>query len=318
MKNALIVGVTGQDGRCLAEYLESIGYKVFGIAPGQNLVKRSLLKNSVHIIEADLRDLSSLIKALEISDPEEIYNLGAISSIQVSWKQPEVVSEINGLGALRMLEAIKFYTNNQMHKIKYFQASSAQIFGDSLDLPQNENTIINPRSPYAVSKMVAQQFASMYREAYGAFACSGILYNHSCEYRGEEFLIKKITKSVARIKQGKQLAIDLKDISYKDDWGYARDYVKAMHLMLQNSEPKDYIISSGERRSIKEVLEIAFYSAGIENWENYLILSGENRPITESKLFGDNSKILKDLGWYPETKIEDWIKIMIDYDLKNG
>jgi GDPmannose 4,6-dehydratase len=318
MKSALIVGITGQDGRCLAEYLDSIGYKVFGIASGQNLTKRSVLKNTVQIIEADLRDFSSLIKALEISNPEEVYNFGAISSTQISWKQPEIISEINGLGALRILEAIKIYTGGQMNKIKYFQASSAQIFGDSLDVPQNENTRVNPRSPYAISKMIAQQFTSMYREAYGAFACSGILYNHSCEYRGEEFLIKKITKSVARIKQGRQLAIELKDVNYKDDWGYARDYVKAMHLMLQNSEPKDYVISSGDRRSIKEVLDIAFSCVGIEDWQNYLIISGDERPITESKLFGDNSKILNDLGWYPETKIEDWIKIMIDYDLKNG
>lgn len=318
MKNALVVGITGQDGRCLSEYLESIGYNVYGIVSGQSMIKRSSLKKSIKLIEADLRDFSSLIKSLEISNPSEVYNLGAISSIGISWKQPELINEINGLGALRMLESIKMYTNNDMSKIKYFQASSAQIFGDSKEMPQNEGTKINPRSPYGISKMLAQQFTSLYREAYGAFACSGILYNHSCEYRGEEFLLKKITKSVANIKNKKRLAIELKNIEHKDDWGYARDYVKAMHLMLQNSKPQDYIISSGKRMSIKEILEICFSIVKIEDWQNYLVLSEDDRLLTESGLFGDNSLIKKDLGWYPETKIEDWLRIMIEYELNNG
>jgi GDPmannose 4,6-dehydratase len=318
-KTALIIGITGQDGRLLSEYLNTLNYKIYGVASGQNSLKREWIKEKpyINLIEGDLRDLSSLIKALEISNPDEVYNLGAISSVKISWKQPELVSEVTGLGALRMLEAIKIFLHGDMSKIKYFQASSSEIFGNSKDVPQNEDSKIMPISPYGIAKTFAHNTTVNYREAYGAFACNGILYNHSSQYRGDEFITKKITNAVVRIKQGRQLLLELGNINHLGDWGYAGDYVEAMHAMLQNDKPVDYIISSGKRHSIQDMVTTSFSLVGIDNWVDYLIHTPENRPTTTGLLYGDNSKIFNDLGWSPKKSMSDWLKIMIDCELKN-
>lgn len=319
-KNALITGVTGQDGRYLAKHLVSLGYNVYGMVSGQNNVKQQWISENlpdVILIEGDLRDISSLIKALEISNPDEVYNLAAISHVGISWKQPELVGEVTGLGVLRMLEAIKIYTKDNMGKIKFYQASSSEMFGKVQETPQKETTRFYPRSPYGVAKCYGHNITVNYRESYGAFACSGILFNHESPLRGEEFVTKKITKAVARIKLGKQKELRLGNIDSKRDWGFAGDYVKAMHLMLQQETPDDYVISMGEAHSIKEFLDLAFARVGIDDWSPYVIYDTNFvRPAEVDLLLGDSSKAKSKLGWKPEHSFTDLVNMMIDYDLE--
>lgn len=318
-KSALITGITGQDGRYLAEYLHSLGYAVHGLMSGQNNIKQGWLQDHapyVNLIEGDLRDMSSLIKALHISNPDEVYNLGAISHVGLSWQQPELVAEVSGLGALRMLESIKIYTNNDMSKIRYYQASTSEMFGKVAEVPQNEKTPFHPRSPYGVAKAYAHNITVNYRESYGAYACSGILFNHESPLRGDEFVTRKITKAVARIKLGKQKSLMLGNLDSKRDWGYAGDYVKAMHLILQQNTPEDYVISMGETHSIREFLDIAFGLVGIDDWSEYVVQDEKLiRPAEVDLLLGDSSKAHKQLGWHPETSFEDLVKMMISHDL---
>lgn len=319
-KRTLITGITGQDGRYLAKYLLSLDYEVYGMVSGQNNLKQKWVEENlskVKLIEGDLRDISSLLKALEISKPDEVYNLAAISHVGLSWKQPELVGEITGLGVLRMLEAIKIYTKDEMNKIKFYQASSSEMFGKVQETPQKETTIFYPRSPYGVAKCYGHNITVNYRESYGAFACSGILFNHESPLRGEEFVTKKITKAVARIKLGKQSELRLGNIDSKRDWGFAGDYVKAMHLMLQQNEPDDYVISTGETHSIRELLDIAFNRIGITDWSPYVIYDTNFvRPAEVDLLLGDYSKAKNKLGWKPETSFIDLINMMVDYDLE--
>lgn len=319
-KNALITGITGQDGRYLAKYLLDLGYNVFGMVSGQNNVKQEWVKQnlpSVVLVEGDLRDISSLLKALEISKPDEVYNLAAISHVGLSWKQPELVGEITGLGVLRMLEAIKIYTKDEMHKIKFYQASSSEMFGKVQETPQKETTRLYPRSPYGVAKCYGHNITVNYRESYGAFACSGILFNHESPLRGEEFVTKKVTKAVARIKLGKQEKLHLGNIDSKRDWGFAGDYVEAMHAMLQQDEPDDYVIATGETHSIRELLDIAFARIGIDDWSTYVVYDQEFvRPAEVDLLLGDYSKAKQNLGWEPKTSFIDLINMMVDYDLE--
>lgn len=319
-KSALITGITGQDGRYLAKYLLSLGYDVYGMVSGQNNLKQEwVIKNlpSVNLLSGDLRDMSSLIKTLEHSKPQEVYNLGAISHVGLSWKQPELVGEITGLGVLRMLEAIKIYTKNNMKDVRFYQASSSEMFGKVQETPQLETTRFYPRSPYGVAKCYGHNITVNYRESYGAFACSGILFNHESPLRGEEFVTKKITKAVARIKLGKQDRLHLGNIDSKRDWGYAGDYVKAMHLMLQQDIPDDYVIATGETHSIREFLDIAFNRIGINDWSKYVVYDKEFvRPAEVDLLLGNYSKAKKILGWKPETSFNDLVNMMVDFDLQ--
>lgn len=320
MKKALITGITGQDGRYLAKYLVSLGYTVFGMVSGQNNPNQYWLHQHLPeaiLIEADLRDLSSLINAIQISDPDEVYNLAAISHVGMSWKQPELVGEVTALGVLRMLEALRIYTKNDMSKIKFYQASSSEIFGKAQEVPQTETTRLYPRSPYGVAKAFGHHITVNYRESYGAFACNGILFNHESPLRGEEFVTRKITNGVAKIKYGKQDKIRLGNIETKRDWGYAGDYVKAMHLILQQNIPDDYVISTEESHSIREFLDLAFQRAEIDNWENYVVYDKEfSRPADVDILLGNCKKAKDVLGWTPEVKFKDLVHMMVDYDLE--
>lgn len=319
-KTALITGVTGQDGRYLAKHLLSLGYNVYGMVSGQNNLKQQWLKDNlpdVNLVEGDLRDISSLLKALEISNPSEVYNLAAISHVGISWKQPELVGEITGLGVLRMLEAIKIYTKDDMSKIRFYQASSSEMFGKVRETPQNELTPFHPRSPYGVAKAYGHNITVNYRESYDAFACSGILFNHESPLRGEEFVTKKITKAVARIKLGKQDKLHLGNIDSKRDWGFAGDYVKAMHLMLQQDTPQDYVIATGETYTVRDFLDIAFGVVGIDDWSNYVVYDTNFvRPAEVDLLLGDATKAKDQLGWTPETSFKDLVKMMVESDLE--
>lgn len=318
-KKALITGITGQDGRYLAEHLHSLGYAVFGLVAGQNTMRQQWVKENapyVTILEGDLRDMSSLIKALEMSAPDEVYNLGAISFVGMSWKQPELVSEITGLGVLRLLEAIRIYTNGDPKRIRFYQASSSEMFGKVQETPQVETTTFYPRSPYGVAKAYGHNITVNYRESYGMFACSGILFNHESPLRGEEFVTRKITKAVARIALGKQDKIHLGNLDAKRDWGFAGDYVKAMHLMLQQDVPEDFVISTGETHSVREFCELAFAHVGIKDWESYVVLDPNFvRPAEVDLLLGDATKAKNVLGWAPETSFQQLVEMMVDNDL---
>lgn len=317
-KRALITGITGQDGRYLAELLLSEDYEVFGLIRGQDNPKRFVVENEVpkvQLVEGDLADISSLVEALTYCEPDEVYNLGAMSFVALSFKQPELTGNITGLGALRMLEAIRIVDKDK--KMRYYQASSSEMFGKVRETPQNELTPFHPRSPYGVAKAYAHYMTMNYRESYGMFACSGILFNHEGPRRGYEFVTRKISSSVARIKLGLQKDITLGNLDAKRDWGFSGDYVKAMWLMLQQDKPDDYVVATGETHSIKEFLELAFAEVRIKNWKSYVKQDPRfMRPAEVDLLVGDYSKAKKELGWKPKIKFPELVKMMVQYDLE--
>lgn len=317
-KRALITGITGQDGTYMAEFLVDKGYQVFGLIRGQHNPKREIIEKlvpKIELVEGDLTDMSSLIKALEYCQPDEIYNLGAISFVALSFKQPELTGNITGLGTLRLLEAIRIV--DKAKKIRFYQASSSEMFGKVRETPQTEMTPFHPRSPYGVAKVYAHYITLNYRESYDMFACSGILFNHESPRRGYEFVTRKITSSVARIKLGLQDDLVLGNLDSKRDWGFSGDYVKAMWLMLQKDKPDDYVIATGETHSIKECLDLAFTEVGIKDWEPYVKQDKRfMRPAEVDLLIGDYSKAKKELGWEPEVKFTRLIKMMVKNDLK--
>src|SRR5262252_5371882 len=273
MKRALITGITGQDGRHLSQFLADKQYQVFGLVHGQANPKIELVQGenpSLELVEGDLRDLSSLIAVIEQVQPDEVYNLGAISFVQFSFKQAELTAEITGLGVLRMLEAVRIVGGSQNNPMRFYQASSSEMFGKVHETPQTEATPFHPRSPYGVAKVFGHYTTMNYREAYGIHASSGILFNHEGPKRGLEFVTRKVTNSVARIKLGLQDSITLGDIDPKRDWGYAGDYVEAMWMMLQQDEPDDYVIATGETHSVRELLDVAFRLADIDDWSGYV------------------------------------------------
>jgi GDPmannose 4,6-dehydratase len=320
MKRALITGITGQDGRHLSEFLAKKGYQVFGLVRGQNNPKTDLVlaeNPALEVVEGDLRDLSSLIAIVEQVQPDEVYNLGAISFVQLSFKQAELTAEITGLGVLRMLEAVRIVGGTQDNPIRFYQASSSEMFGKVRQTPQTEETPFHPRSPYGVAKVFGHYTTLNYREAYGIHASSGILFNHEGPKRGLEFVTRKITNSVARIKLGLQESISLGNIDSSRDWGYAGDYVEAMWMMLQQDEPDDYVIATGETHTIREFLDHAFRQAEIDDWEPYVTQDPRfYRPAEVDLLIGDASKAREKLGWQPRVSFEELVHMMYEHDLK--
>ena len=317
-RRALITGITGQDGLYLGELLADKGYEVFGMVRGQSNPKIELVEQripSVQLVEGDLRDLPSLISALEIAAPHEVYNLGAISFVGLSWKQAELTGEITGMGVLRMLEAIRI--QGHMDTIRFYQASSSEMFGKVRETPQRETTPFHPRSPYGVAKTFGHYMAMNYRESYGAFACSGILFNHESPMRGTEFVTRKVTRAVARIALGLQDSISLGNLDSSRDWGFAGDYVNAMWAMLQQDEPEEYVIATGQTHTIRELLEIAFKRIGVDHWSDKVVQDPRFfRPAEVDLLIGDASKAREKLGWRPSVNFSDLIEMMVDADLE--
>ena len=319
MKRALVTGITGQDGRFLAQFLAGKGYQVYGLIRGQNNPKGQMVVDetpALELVDGDLRDLSSLIAAVEQVQPDEVYNLGAISYVPLSWTQPELTSEITGLGVLRMLEAVRIVGGTDRNPIRFYQASSSEMFGKVRETPQNELTPFHPRSPYGVAKVFGHHMTVNYRESYGLHASSGILFNHGSEKRGIEFVERKITSSLARIKLGLQDSITLGNLDSARDWGYAGDYVEAMWMMLQQDVPDDYVIATGETHSIRELLEVAFKCAGIDDWERFVQQDVRfERPTEVDLLMGDATKAREQLGWTPKVDFAALVRRMYESDL---
>ncbi len=320
MRRALITGITGQDGQFLAELLHQKGYQVFGLVKGQNNPKGYMVQAElpfVELIPGDLQDLPSLIGALEQSQPDEVYNLGAISFVAMSWKQAELTANITGTGVLRLLEAIRMVGGSQANPIRFYQASSSEMFGKVRETPQTEMTPFYPRSPYGVAKVFGHQITVNYRESYGLYACNGILFNHESERRGLEFVTRKVTNAVARIKLGLQEELVMGDLQPKRDWGYAGDYVKAMWAMLQQDEPDDYVVATGQTHTVEEFVTQAFGHAGIDDWRRFVRQDPRFlRPAEVDLLVGDAAKAHVALGWQPEVDFYELVKLMVDHDLK--
>jgi GDPmannose 4,6-dehydratase len=319
MKRALITGITGQDGRHLSQSLQAKGYQVFGLVHGQANPKIEMVQSenpALEFIEGDLRDLSSLIGVTEQVQPDEVYNLGAISFVQLSFKQAELTAEITGIGVLRMLEAVRIVGGTENNPIRFYQASSSEMFGKVQQTPQTEVTPFHPRSPYGVAKVFGHYTTLNYREAYGIHASSGILFNHEGPKRGLEFVTRKVTNSVARIKLGLQDGITMGNIDSSRDWGYAGDYVEAMWMMLQQDEPDDYVIATGETHTIRELLDVSFKHAGIDDWAPYVKQDQRfYRPAEVDLLIGDASKAHKKLGWKPRVSFTELVQMMYEHDL---
>lgn len=315
MKRAVITGITGQDGSYLAEFLLSKDYKVYGLkrrtsSPNYDNIKHILDK--IELIPCDLTDLPSLINAIKISDPDEVYNLAAQSFVGDSWSQPIYTGQVTALGVSNILEAVRLVKPSA----RFYQASSSEMFGKVLESPQTEKTPFYPRSPYGVAKVYGHWITVNYRESYGMFTCSGILFNHESPRRGIEFVTRKITDAVAKIKLGLQNELRLGNLDAKRDWGFAGDYVKAMWLMLQQEYPDDYIIATGETHTVREFLEIAFRHVGLK-WEDYVIQDEKFlRPAEVDLLLGDPQKAKKSLNWQPNVSFEQLVKMMVDLDLE--
>jgi len=328
MKKALVTGVTGQDGSYLAEFLLKKNYEVHGIVRRASTFNTERLESiykdphesgsRFHLHFGDLADANTIRKLLYEIEPEEIYNLGAQSHVRVSFDIPEYTANVTGLGTLRMLEAIKDYEEHSGAKVKFYQASSSEMFG-SAPAPQNEETRFHPRSPYGVAKVFAFNTVVNYREAYGIFAVNGILFNHESERRGETFVTRKITRGIARILAGLDKKIYLGNLDARRDWGYAPEYVEAMYLMLQQPEPEDYVIGTGETHTIREFVELAFKAAGIDDWKKYVEIDPRYyRPSEVEYLLADPRKAKEKLGWEAKTKLPELVKIMIKNDLEKN
>tara|TARA_R110001592_G_scaffold10504_6_gene54361 strand:- start:7896 stop:8858 length:963 start_codon:yes stop_codon:yes gene_type:complete len=315
MKTALITGISGMDGSHLADLLLTKGYKVFGMerrSSAINNINTKHLEGKITILNGDMTDQNSLLRCLKESNPEEVYNLAAQSFVGESWNTPEQTSNVTGLGVLRMLEAIREFNP----KIKFYQASSSEMFGRMVENPAKETTPFYPRSPYGVSKLYGHWITKNYRESYDMFACSGILFNHESERRGIEFVTRKISDGVARIKLGLADHISLGNLDAKRDWGYAPDYVEAMWMMLQQDTPEDYVIATGETHSIRDFLSAAFNHVGISDWTSYIKQDPRfMRPAEVDVLRGDYKKAKDEMEWVPETKFNELVSKMVDNDL---
>ena len=315
MKKALITGITGQDGSYLAEFLLEKGYDICGMVRRSSTItyeRISHIQEKLKLIQGDLLDQNSLIEALRLSEPDEVYNLGAQSFVPTSWNQPVLTGEFTALGVTRMLEAIR--TVNP--KIRFYQASSSEMFGKIQETPQNEKTPFYPRSPYGVAKVYGHYITVNYRESYGMFCCSGILFNHESPRRGLEFVSRKVTHAAANIKLGRQKQLVMGNLDARRDWGFAGDYVEAMWLMLQQDEPGDYVIATGISHSVRDLVQTAFDHLGLD-WKEYLTSDPKFlRPAEVDHLLGDPRKAKTVLGWHPRLSFEELIKKMVDHDLQ--
>ncbi len=314
-RKALITGITGQDGSYLAEFLLDQGYDVFGVvrrSSTENFERIRHIRDRITLVSGDLHDQSSLVSAVSDSHPSEVYNLGAQSFVPASWEQPVLTQEVTGVGVTRMLEAIRQVDP----KIKFYQASSSEMFGKVRETPQNEDTPFYPRSPYGFSKMTGHWATVNYRESYGMYTTSGILFNHESERRGFEFVTRKITHAAARIKLGLANEVRLGDLDPQRDWGYAPDYVRAMWLMLQQDIAEDFVIATGTTRTVREFGKVAFDTLGLDFDEFYVRDPKFVRPAEVDVLVGDPSKANKVLRWKAETPFEEWVGRMVEADLK--
>lgn len=314
-KRALITGITGMDGSHLAEFLLSKNYEVYGLerwkshSDYQNI---SHLLDRITLLKGDLTDQNSIVRCLNVCKPNEVYNLAAQSFVGDSWTMPELTSDITGLGVLRILEAIRETDKD----IRFYQASSSEIFGRTKGIT-DENALINPISPYGVAKAYGHMITKTYREGHNLYAVSGLLFNHESERRGLQFVTRKITNGVAKIKLGLENSISLGNIESKRDWGYAPDFVSGMWQMLQQEKPSDFVLASGEAKSIKEFLQVAFSCVGIEDWEKYIVVDQKYfRPTDNNFLWGNYTKAYNAFGWTPKTPFETWVKKMVDHDLR--
>ncbi len=311
---ALITGVTGQDGSYLAELLLDKGYQVYGMvrrASTENFERINHIKDRIELVQADLLDELSLIKVLQTVQPDEIYNLAAMSFVPTSWSQPVLTGEFTAIGVSRLLEAVRYAAP----EAKFYQASSSEMYGKVLEVPQTEKTPFYPRSPYAVSKVYGHYITVNYRESYDLFAVSGILFNHESPRRGKEFVTRKITDYVARIKLGLEKQLPLGNIDSERDWGFAGDYVRAMWMMLQQDEPQDYVIATGKSHSVRQFLEAAFSSVDL-NWQDYVVQDPRfMRPAEVDHLIGDSSKAREQLGWEPDVDFDGLVGMMVDADM---
>lgn len=317
MKTALITGITGQDGAYLAKLLLEKGYKVYGLlarratATTWRLSELNVLEK-IELLEGDLTDVTSIIRAIEIAEPDEFYNLGAQSFVGTSWKQPQLTAQSTGMGALNCLEAIRIINP----KIKFYQASTSEMFGGMREYPiQSETTPFHPRSPYGVAKLFAHWMTINYRESYDIFGCCGILFNHESPLRGIEFVTRKVTDAVARIKLGVQNDLHLGNIDAKRDWGFAGDYVEAMWLMLQQEKPDTYVVATGQTTTVRDMCKIAFEHVGLD-YEKYVVIDPAfYRPAEVDLLLGNPQKAREKLGWEAKTSLKELINMMVDADI---
>ncbi|GAC1357341.1 MAG: GDP-mannose 4,6-dehydratase [Ktedonobacteraceae bacterium] len=318
MHRALITGITGQDGSYLAEFLLQKGYRVYGVVRRSstcNTERINHLLNDIELIDADLLDQLSLVHALRYSHADEVYNLAAMSFVGTSFQQPIATGEYTGLGVARMLEAVRLTD----WSIKFYQASTSEMFGNVQTSPQDEHTSFSPCSPYGIAKLYGHWMTANFRESYNMYACSGILFNHESPRRSPEFVTRKITQAVARIHLGKQKKLMLGNLAARRDWGFAGDYVEAMWLMLQQERPEDYVIATGTTHSVGEFVTAAFEYVGIDDWSRYVEV-GEHllRPAEVERLLGDASKAKRQLGWVPKMVFEDLVHSMVEYDLRES
>lgn len=313
-KRVLITGITGMDGSHLAEFLLSKNYEIFGMdrwKSNNDYQNINRIIDKIHIVKGDLTDQNSITRCIKQTQPHEIYNLGAQSYVAESWNTPETTSNVTGLGCLRVLEAIREIDKS----IKMYQASSSEMYGINKSI-SNENSPMTAASPYGVSKLFAHRMAKNYRESYGMFVCCGILFNHESERRGKNFVTRKITHGVAHIKLGIEKKIYLGNIDSVRDWGYAPDYVKGMWQMMQLDQPDDFVLATGQIRTVRDFLTTAFNYIGIEDWSEYVSIDKQYiRPLDLDYLYGDYSKAYETFGWKPETKFTDWVGKMIDNDI---
>lgn len=316
-KKALVTGITGQDGSYLAELLLAKGYKVYGLVaryatnPFENIEH---FMSRLYLLTGDLADSSSLFRAVRESDPDEVYNLAAQSFVPGSWELPELTGSETGVGVTRLLEAVRLLKP----AARFYQASSSEMFGRAVETPQRETTPFYPRSPYGVAKVYGHWITVNYRESYGLYACSGILFNHESPRRGREFVTRKIARAAARIKLGLEQELRLGNLEAKRDWGFAGDYVEMMWLMLQQAEPQDFVIGTGENHSVREFVQLAFAQVGL-NWEDYVVVDPSfERPAEVEALLADPSRARTVLGWQPKVSFVELVRLMVEAELERG
>jgi GDPmannose 4,6-dehydratase len=317
MRRAFITGITGQDGGYLSKLLTDDGYQVYGLdrrtsSPTTERLHYLEVADRITLLDGDVMDQGSLVRALEIAEPDEVYNLAAQSFVGSSWRQPVLTMEVNGIGAVNVLEAIRVVNP----KIRFYQASTSEMFGLTTEPMQSETSPFHPRSPYAIAKLFAHWATINYRESYGLFACAGILFNHESPVRGIEFVSRKITDGVARIKRGLAKSLSMGNLKAKRDWGFAGDYVRAMRLMLQTDRPQEYVVATGRSVTVEDFCRMAFEYVGLD-WREYVKVDpGISRPADVPALCGNAAKVKVELGWQPTTTLEDLIAMMVEADLK--